>query len=355
LFLKRGYQISRDALPTILKDPEKTIQGLTKLKPRPFIITKEHVKKALELSKKPKVEIKILKKYETKKKQIRIEDYVEHFQTRYQQIKNLLLNRMDKEKLTSINKITPHVLTPSIIGVVRKKTKENLLLEDPSGEILLSFNAKIKPKIDEIDLDDVIGVDCKGREKTPFVKKIYFPEISSSRDIVNAQKEIKIAFLFSPSSLNEKQQKKFHKTLSTIKPPPTIFLFTNNSNKDTIFSNLSPIKLQKNSPPTLFQIDKIGVLVLQKNFFGAPAIKDPVNFIISVLRRRHLITKFNPKIHVGANGFVLESPPDIIVSDFEGSFHKNYKGTTIILNSDPAKFFVVNLKTREVFEKSIGN
>ncbi len=355
MFLKKGYQISREALPIILKDPEKIIQGITKLKPRPFIITKEHVKKTLDISKKQKVEIKILKKYETQKKQIRIEDYVEHFQTRYRQIKNLLLNRMDKERLISINKIKNHTLTPSLIGVVRKKTKKNLLLEDPSGEVLLSFDVEIKSKMDEIGLDDVIGVDCKKMGEILFVKKIYLPEISLSRDIVNTQKQIKMAFLFNPSSLNKKQQKEVHKRLSNIKFPLTVFLFAGNSNKNMIFSNLNPIKLQKNFPPTLFQIDKIRVLVLQKNFFGDSAINNPINFIISTLKARHLIPKFNQKIHVGANGFVLDPHPDIIISDFEGSFHKNYKGTTIISNSDPTKFFIVDLKTREVFEKSIEN
>jgi hypothetical protein len=72
---------------------------------------------------------------------------------------------------------------------------------------------------------------------------------------------------------------------------------------------------------------------------------------ISILKRRHIFSAFYPEIHVGSDDFVLSEIPDIFVSNF-GTVNKNYKGTTIIFNSDSSRLFLIDLKTREVKEKS---
>ena len=78
LFLKSGYQISKTALPLVLSNTEEIISGVEKLKPRPFIITENHVKKILGDRKKPRIKIEILKEYKPQKKPIKIEDYVKN-------------------------------------------------------------------------------------------------------------------------------------------------------------------------------------------------------------------------------------------------------------------------------------
>jgi DNA polymerase II small subunit/DNA polymerase delta subunit B len=347
LFLKSGYQISKKALPLILTDPEKIIQNISKLKPRPFIITENHAKKILSPSGKTRIKVKVLKKYEFPKKEITIDDYVKHLQTKYKKVRDILLERMDKKKLISINKITLQTKTFSIIGIVREKGENNVLLEDLSGEVLVFFDTIMKPKLKEINLDDVIGVNCKRNKESFFVKILYFPEIPSIREINRSEEEIKIAFLFNLSLLTKKQKDLFN----TNRSPSSVFIFTDDSKimEESINPNL--IKIPKDSPPTLFQLNKIKILILQKNPFK-PLVNINFNFFTSILRKRCIFVPFNSKICTGFD-FVLEETPDIIVSNFDINLHKNYKGATIISNSDPNKYFLINLKTREVVEKSI--
>lgn len=353
LFLKNGYQLSKGALPLVLHNPHKILEDVSKLRPRPFIITEEHVKKIFTSSKKPKPEIIVLKRYEILKKQIKIKDYIKNFQTRYEKIKNILTERMRGENIISINKIPPYVSTFSVIGIVRRRGQNNILIEDPSGEATINFDTDIGKKLDEIKVDDVIGFTCKKMKENLIAKNIYFPETPSSREINKADEGIKVAFLFDPPSLEKKQQKKLYDILNKDELLSSVFVFKTSSIKKEEHPKLNLIEITKDSAPTLFQIDKIKILVLQKKFFSLSKEVEPLNFIISILRHRNLIRSFDPKIHIGDNNFVLDEPPDIIVSDFEGGFYKNFKGTTIVLNSDPTKLFLINLKTREVIEKSL--
>ena len=71
-----------------------------------------------------------------------------------------------------------------------------------------------------------------------------------------------------------------------------------------------------------------------------------------MLKRRELIVG-NRQIYNIHDDFILDEIPDIVVSDFGRSIQLNYKGTTIISNSNPQKVFTVNLKTREVEEISL--
>ena len=44
MFLKHGFQITKDTLPLVSENTGNIINKLEKLKPRPFIITKKHIK-----------------------------------------------------------------------------------------------------------------------------------------------------------------------------------------------------------------------------------------------------------------------------------------------------------------------
>lgn len=351
LFLKNGYQISKTTLPLILSNPEEIISGVGKLKPRPFMITEKHVKKILEESKKPNPKIEILKEYTPLKKPIKIEHYVRHLHSCYEKIRVILSKRMDKEKLISINKITQQK-TFSIIGIVRERGESNILVEDPSGETHIIFNDLMKKTLEEIPLDDVIGIRCKKIKDKIFARNVIYPDILSSRKIRKTEDEIEVLVLSNPSSLDTQKYQKLLKTISGVENLSTIFLFDDmiNEKLSEDFSNFNSVNISQDSNPILFQINDVKILTLPRHFFKKFLDKNSINFMISVLKRRSLFTTFNPETHSGEDSFILEKTPDIVISNLDESGYKNYKGTTVISNSDPSKVFLVNLKTREVKE-----
>ena len=173
LFLKNGYQISKRALPLISFNPEEIISYLQKLKPMPFLITEKHVKKILGERVKSKPKIEKLEELIPFKKPIKIEDYVKHLHSRYEKTRAILSKHMDKEKLISINKISQQIIF-SIIGIVREKGDSNLLMEDISGEVHVYFDEPLKKRLEEICLDDVIGIRCKKIRDKIFARNVIF-------------------------------------------------------------------------------------------------------------------------------------------------------------------------------------
>jgi len=74
----------------------------------------------------------------------------------------------------------------------------------------------------------------------------------------------------------------------------------------------------------------------------------PKKFISKNILDKRLI-KNNDLLNI----FTIDEVPDIILSSEEKTYFKNYKGSTIISNMDQKKYFIINLKTREVEEKKI--
>lgn len=173
LFLKNGFQISKSALGLVSEDQKTIISSLKKMNPRPFIITEQHIKKVLENTSSKPTNTEAEKMYNFRETPIRVSDYVKGLSVHYEKIKLLLLKQMASKKLVSINKITPRTITFSIIGLVRKKNDESVLVEDPTGEMSLYFDKDMKNELEKISLDDVIGVQCKKIRERCYVKKVF--------------------------------------------------------------------------------------------------------------------------------------------------------------------------------------
>lgn len=351
LFLKNGYQLSKKTLPLVLSNPEQMIIELGKLKPRPLFVTEKHIKNIF--TEKAKLKPKIIKEYRKTRKKIKIYDYVNYLFSYYEKIKSILLERMDREKLISINKISPQTSVFSVIGIVREKRDNNIVLEDPSGEICAFFDNELKQKLVEIRLDDIIGLDCKKIRERVHAKNVYFPDILSSREINRTEVEMKIAILPNLTTLREE---KFHGLITLLmqeKNLRLVFVFSDQELPESLLK-FNPINIPQNSNPKLIQINNIKTLILPKDFFeDSESIQKPTDFIVSILKRRNMLTSFNSLLSVGGDSFVLDEIPDIVISNFNKNAYKNYKGTTIISNSDPSRVFLINLKTREIEKKEL--
>jgi DNA polymerase II small subunit/DNA polymerase delta subunit B len=354
LFLRNGFQISKNALPLILENPEQILYELKKMKTRPFIISEQHIKNIQKPVKIRPAEIKIIKEYKQEKRPVSVKDYVDHFLSRYEELKKILSKKMEAERLISINKIATQTMMCSIIGIVREKNKNNILIEDPTGEVYVFFDDNLKEKLDEIVLDDVIGVTIKKIKDKYYAKNLIFPDISSNREINKTESDMVLAVVSNPSNLDDIRYNKLISTLSSTENLSSVLFFVETINEKIThdFSKFNPIPPRSN--PSLFQIGNIKILILPKSFFETLTFGSNItNPITEILKRRHLFPTFFPKTHIGHDNFVLTEIPDIIVSNLSITINKNYKGTTIISNSDPNKTFLINLKTREVTEKTI--
>lgn len=353
LFLQNGFQISRNALPLVLENPEQILSELKKMKPRPFIISEQHLKNIQKTVKIKPVEIKRIKEYKQYKKPVSVKDYVNHFISRYEELKKIISKKMTDEKLTSINKIATQTTTFSIIGVVREKGNSNILIEDPTGEVYVFFD-DLKEKLDEITLDDVIGVVIKKLKEKYYAKNVIFPDVSSNREINKTEENMILAVVSNPSNLDGSKYNNLISTLSSIENLSSVIFLDNNVNEKLTndFSGFNPITT--NATPSLFQIENIQILLLPKKFFETLTFdfktSDPIT---PILKKRHVASSFILNTHTSHDEFVLTEVPDIIISNFDENINKNYKGTTIISNSNPTKTFLINLKTREVIEKSL--
>lgn len=354
LFVKSGFQLSNSALEITMETPNQIIKELKKIKPRPFIITEKHVKKIISKIEKTTIKPKILKEFVFKKKPITVRDYVKHFLFRYEKMKNMISEHIPKEKLISINKITPQLSKFSVIGFVREKTENKIILEDPTGEAQIFFKDELKQKFENIILDDIIGVLCKKIKGKIFAINIIYPDISYTRKINKTKNDSILVVLNRLSDLNSSNYKKLLDFLSSIKNLCLVLVFGGLSHQLNDMSRFNFMNIKNDSNPILYQFENIKILIIPKGFiFDYFKKMNPIDIMSFFLKRRHLSPNFNLKIHTNGNNFILDEIPDILISNSDISSYKNYKGTTIISNNNPRKIYIINLKTREVVEETI--
>lgn len=336
LFLDNGFQLSQEVLPIVNKNPEKYLSLAHNLTPRPFIISRKHLEKAEDIKKTKKIKVDLIKEFSSQKEKLKTEDYTRCFSETYTKIKEILLNNTQLKKLISVNKITPKTTDFSVIVSVRRKNMNNLVVEDTTGEANIFFDDDLKKEVDEIELDDIIGLKCEKKEGEFYIKKIIYPGIPMTREIKKTKKKINLIYLYKPSTLEEEKQEKLIDILRKTKKTDPIFIYGGWEDEEVIkeFDNIFVIEKEGNS--SMFGAGGMNILTL-------PTKSNPEQ----ILNKRLIKGK-------GVLGyFVLEYIPDIVLFSNEKTYHKNYHGTTIISNNDRSKYFVVNMKSREIEEKDI--
>ena len=318
LFLDRGFQLSKDALPYVSENPEMILKNLNMVSPRPFIITSDHVKKILQKHEVPRV--KIIKEIHPIHKSITVEEYFKDLLNVFEKIQNIISNNSLLDKLISINKITEKTNEFSVIGMVKEKVGTSLILEDPTGQIQLYCNDDMKMKADDVDIDDIVGVKCRRVDAKYYMMQIVFSEIPFQVDVKRSPKEFFLVF-----SLSDNLE-----ILKNYNSEATItFSLPNDSNKLS-FIDISGVK----------------IIIIPKNSFKEEKKSD---VLLKILRKRII-----SKLAVTPSSYLfIEEVPHIILSNLTPTVYKNYKGTSIISNDDENKVFVINLKTREVVENII--
>jgi DNA polymerase II small subunit/DNA polymerase delta subunit B len=342
-FLKHGYQLSNSALPLVVLSPEKIIKGLNKFEPRPFVVTEHHIKKILEEKTKQTYDIKLLKEFRSNSNKFTVGDIVTYFLSTYNKTKKIILEHMPAERLISINKITPKTQSFSIIAIIKEIFDDQIVAEDLTGEVSLFFDKEIKQKLNCLELEDIIGIFCRKNENKIYITDIIYPDLPVAGEVSKTSEELIVVFLSNPKedAINQKLLEVLPK-----EKPFFVFMFGDKTVSIDLPKNITLTFITKNSAPKLFQLDKIKILTVANSWFGSEG-EGSTDSILHSLKRRNITPKLNC---IKNDNFVLEEVPDIVLSSSKTEC-KNYKGTTIISNSDPQKVYLVNLKTRDVEEK----
>lgn len=149
--------------------------------------------------------VKLIYCHEENAKKRTVEDFVAHFNKRFEEIRKFLLNRSELPNLLPANKIAAKKdrETVSIIGLIGEKiiTKNgNLLLriEDQGGEIMILVN-KTKKELFEsaksLVADDIIGVSGTNSKDYLFANTILLPDVPFNKELTKSPLEEYAIFL----------------------------------------------------------------------------------------------------------------------------------------------------------------
>ncbi|MEM5792850.1 MAG: hypothetical protein QXY45_00615 [Candidatus Aenigmatarchaeota archaeon] len=328
-FLSNGFQLSSNVVEKVSQDPHKFLSEFKKINPRPFIITEEHMKKITDKEKIEKqTEIKILFKTTFEKNILKPEDFINCYSKIYEKTSNILSKNKKMDRLITINKITDKTNRFSIIGMVREKTNNNLLVEDKTGELFLFTDGV---NIESIELDDILGFVCENREKV-YLREVVYPEIPLGREIGKTEQEIKIFYFYRPSLIQDLNQ-----VLDDLVKTKNKIIFVYGDWQDAaVFGNLNKYLISDEERIVFFDVGGVKILGV---FFEI----DPIGLI-----NKRMLKSKNP-----FENFVLEEIPDIILISTKEKYFKNYKGISIISLNQKETYFTINLKTRDIEEKTV--
>ncbi len=152
-----------------------------------------------------KFSVKIVFSYEGELKKWTTEDFVEHFNTRFNSFEKMLRKRQEMKNLVSISRLRSKKDKEdiSMIGMVNGKnfTKNGnliIMLEDSTGEIKVIVN-KNKPNLFQEALsivdDEVIAVQGVASNGVVFVNNITWPDVPLNRDMKKSNDDVFALFL----------------------------------------------------------------------------------------------------------------------------------------------------------------
>ncbi len=143
--------------------------------------------------------LKIIFSYEEESKKRTYNDFVSYFRSRYEQIKNMLINRQELNNILSINKILAKKdkEAVSIIAMVTEKreTKNSniiLTVEDLTGSIKVLINknkSELYKEAKDICLDEVIGIQGVNGNNIIFSNNILWPDIPFQKEFKKSPNE----------------------------------------------------------------------------------------------------------------------------------------------------------------------
>jgi len=362
-FLEKGKLLTPEALSLLIsqQDPTSLRELSNKLimKPEDFSIEKIEIKET-------QPPIQIIKNLIEKPKEIGTEDFINFYASKYEKMKNIITQRLDKN-FTSLNKLDSLRSEVHIIGLVKeikeKNGKKVVELEDMTSTVPVLFD-----DIGDLKLDDVVAVRAISAGNLLFGKKVLYPDIPLRQPTKGSGKACFISDLHleeSPTkdieaffSWFEKQEipylfiagdtvdlEKIEDLIAEYCHEKNIFIIPGNMDVEEDYPQL-PLKFRNKkivstSNPSIIELNGVKILLIH-------------NADLSMLKKRYL---GKSKQILPEDYLVLDNIPDIVHC---GHTHEplvtNYKSVTLVNSGSPLNSFrpvVIDLATREVTQTNI--
>lgn len=268
------------------------------------------------------------------------------------------------------------------MGMVKDVSRDegSITLEDKTGEA--EIRIEDKNILNDIVQDEVVAVLCENSGNDIVGEIVFFPDTPMKRDIERTKEDFHCLFIsdihMDSDLFNEKYYKNLINWLEETTEKINIFVVgdVSSETKDikkflsdipkrhsiTIIGGEIDPKMENILPnPVTIQFENVKLFL-----FHAPNLNHYVNLwgsaekaMTNLMKKRHLDPTFAINQRIDNNDpYLLERIPDIVVG---GHTHipssTNYKGTTLLttgsLISQPI-FWLINLRTREIFKKDFS-
>ncbi|MBT3262088.1 hypothetical protein HN992_03825 [Candidatus Woesearchaeota archaeon] len=174
-----------------IETPPKTIE----------VESKNTVQELVVSDPEDKYPMKLVKNFAEDAKMRQVKDFVFHYKSRYEKIKNMIAGRQEMQNVISIKRAYGKDKGESValMGLVYEKRitkKGNLMikLEDPSGTINVIFGPKIQES-SAICLDELIGVVGTTSEGFMFATDLIYPDIPENKKVKTYGEDVCAAFI----------------------------------------------------------------------------------------------------------------------------------------------------------------
>lgn len=305
-------------------------------------------------------EIRILKNLASKPAEIRTEDFIRFYASKYEKMKNVIASRAQKNFI-SLNKLDASRSEVYVLGIVKdvkeKDGKKTIELEDLTTSVPVVFDEA------NVELDEVVAVRAVSAGRILYGKEIIHPDIpirspakghgkacfvsdlhleqSPKQDIENffrwfGTRDIK--YLFIAGDVGEKAALEVY--VNEYCRDKKIFVVPGEADGDKEYPQLAEEYSSKNiislSNPSLVEINGVKILLIH-------------NFNLDMLKKRYL---GKSKAILTEDYLVLEEVPDIVhCGNTHEPFISNYKSVTIVNSGSPLSEFrpvIVDFATRDV-------
>lgn len=265
-------------------------------------------------------EIKIIKNIDTKLKEIKTQDFIEFYKSKYEKMKNIITGRIKKD-FVSINNIQNDSY---IIGIIKDIKNNEIEVEDLTSSIKLEVE-----NLNGLELDDVVAIRAVNNK----CKEIIYPDIQIRQPIFSFGK---VCFVSEPEEKFfewcEKQDIENLIILCTEK----INLQKSCKNKNVFVTYINdypqfPIETEDAVPlsnPSMIEINGVKILIIS-------------NFDLSMVKKRYL---GKSKEIFKEDFLVLDQIPDIVHTNT--GKNTNYKSMTILNTKE--KPVIIDLSNREI-------
>lgn len=334
-FLDRGKLIHPNLYEEMGSLGEEEIEKL--LESNSLVISKEDLKR-INLPK-PKI---ILQERE-EREHVHVSDFTQFYLERFNFLKEEIQKKLEKGNISSINKLSSG--KAAVIGMVRKVSDEEVILEDNTGRAVLETQDKFLE-------DEVVGVKgdvIVNEEARMHPEKIIYPDAPLGKEVNKTEKDLSALFL---SKIDEKSRRIIEE-----REPEYIFLSkkVERSGEEIRVPAVGISdegweegNLKTGEDPVHVKLENLKILLHDGSAVNKAKEKLNVNqtkAMISLLQKRHLNP---PEMHSLKDRYLLKEVPDIIHVNGDTAM-ANYKGVTL-LSTSPEKGYEVNLKTREIEE-----